>query len=70
MTFRNLLKIWTLAITMATLQACASTPDVKPQKTDEHIKTEVPPPFPITPESLRKEREEAARKAGVKPEDQ
>jgi len=62
MHLRNVLKICGIGLAVLVVQACASAPDAQPQKTDNHIKTEVPPPFPITSESLRKEREVEANK--------
>ncbi len=57
MTLRNIFKIWVIGFALM-VQACSSTPDITPQKTAEstRIKTKIPPPFPITTQSLRSER--------------
>ncbi len=49
-------KIWVLGLVLVVAQACASTPPPPQQKPSTHIKTEIPPPFPITVNSLRTER--------------
>ena len=55
MTLRNIFKIWVIGLAFL-VQACSSTPDIVPQKSNGHIKTQIPAPFPITPQSLRSER--------------
>ncbi len=50
------LKILALALMLVIAQACASVPETAQQKSPAHVKTEIPPPFPITPQSLRAER--------------
>ncbi len=54
------LKIWILALVLVIAQACASTPentsDVTQKNPPPRVKTEIPPPFPITTQSLRSER--------------
>ena len=62
MQLRQVLKICKIGLALLMVHACASSPDAKSQKTDNHVKSEVPPPFPITPESLRKEREKGKAK--------
>jgi len=57
MRFRHYGKFCAVGLSALLIQACASTPSAPQQKTDGHIKTELPAPFPVTPESLRKERE-------------
>jgi len=49
-------KIWVLGLVLVVAQACASAPETTQQKPSTHIKTEIPPPFPITAQSLRTER--------------
>lgn len=62
MQMNQILKLCGTCCALFIVQACASAPDAKSQKPDGHIKTEVPPPFPITPESLRQEREKEQEK--------
>jgi len=50
------MKIWLLGLVLVFAQACASAPETTRQKPSAHIKTEIPPPFPITTQSLRTER--------------
>jgi len=59
MRFNSILKIWIIGFTIALVQACGSIPKIKTQKTDTHVKTQIPPPFPITAQSLREERIDA-----------
>ncbi|MCF6220215.1 MAG: beta-lactamase family protein [Robiginitomaculum sp.] len=51
-------KICVLGMVALVLQACSSMPDSAPQNTGntEHVKTQIPPPFAITTQSLRTER--------------
>jgi len=56
MAFGGYLKILIAGLMLAFVQACASVPETTPQKPSGHVKTEIPPPFPITSQSLRTER--------------
>lgn len=55
MNLRNIFKIWVIGLAFV-VQACGSTPDIAPQTTSDHLKTQIPAPFPITTQSLRGER--------------
>ncbi|MBL4854733.1 MAG: beta-lactamase family protein [Robiginitomaculum sp.] len=56
MTIGKYLKILALAFMLVVAQACASAPETTQKKPSTRIKTEIPPPFPITSQSLRTER--------------
>ena len=74
MRLSQILKVWVIGVTLVFVQACGSTPAVKVpnifKKSDQkpsqetsqksgHVKTKIPPPFPITTQSLRGERIDA-----------
>jgi len=56
MNLQNFLKIWVIGLIAIFVQACGSTTEVEAPKADTHVKTQIPPPFPITTQSLREER--------------
>jgi CubicO group peptidase (beta-lactamase class C family) len=59
MNLRSILKIWFIGVIVMFVQSCGSTPEMETPRADTHVKTKIPPPFPITSQSLREERIDA-----------